>query len=1043
MKNGFVLLLFIFLFSAAKAQDIHSELTALETAFSKGNYREAGGLAEKIYANSISQIKNDTVLVEFLSTAGSSFYQLEDYAKAGKYFREAADQAKTRLGETEYHYSLALFNLASCLKEEGRYAEAEPLYLQSLPVLATAFGQSSLQYTRCFYTLASMYVDMAKYAEAESMCAAAVNFYKTILGETSPDYLGALGTMAVIYQGQAKYEQAEAIFLSLKNYHAAQSSPDQSTLQTLENNLGELYRHMGDYARAEPALEKAVALAGSNPSAAYSLNNLALVQKALGKYNEAEKAYRKALQIYIAQGKREHPDYTNPLNNLGELYRTMGRLQDAVYAFEEVISIRKKTLGTQHANYANALNNLALVEFAIGKYPEAEKHLEECLAIYKTTLGEKDKYYANGLNNLASVYKANGNLLKAEATYQACIRIYKATYGETSDKYGIYLGGLAGTYRQMKRYPEAIALTQQSLAILRNKLGEYHYDHIETEYNLAETYREAGQPAEAEKHYHNAMKGYLLLIEKYFPYLSEKDKTLFYFNVASAFETFNAFVLAQFASNPSGNHKALVNRMYNNRMALKSLLLKESGKMKEAVAFSRDTSVVNDYRQWLAMREQIIRQYRMSEEERTAKNLNLPQLELNANQLEQKITIALGLAKNTNAGITDWTRIKAALQPGEYAVEIIRTEEYTEGKWTDRIQYVALILDHQSTEPKLVMLKPGNELETKAINYYRLTLKGRREDLQSYPAFWAPIKKYLSAAKKVYFSADGVYQQINLYTLFNPVTRTYLIDELAVSMLTNTRDLLDPVTANNNHQAAIFSFPDFGGIPVSPDSLLSRTGFPVLDELPGTKEETDSVKTILTTAHWTVEEKIRKAATEEAIKKIKRPQVLHIATHGFFLKDVKDTLGTVYGIQADIARQHPLLRSGLILAGAAAVASNPNNFTDQDDGILTAYEAAGLDLTGTGLVVLSACETGLGELLNGQGVYGLQRAFLQAGAASVIMSLWKVNDESTKELMIGFYREWLLHPEGNKQEALRKAQRQLREQYAHPFFWGPFVMVGK
>jgi len=1043
MRKSLLLLVFHFLLTGAKSQGIMRELAALDSAFAKGEYRKAGQMADKIHPNAISQIQNDTTLVEFFSTAGSAYYQLEEYSKAGQYFREAAALAKARLGETEYHYSLALFNLASCLKEEGRYAEAEPLYLQSLPVLATAFGQSSLQYTRCFYTLASMYVDMARYAEAESMCAAAVHFYKTILGETSPDYLGAQGTMAVIYQGQARYEQAEAIILSLKNYHTAQASPDLPTLQTLENNLGELYRHMGDYARAEPVLEKAVALAGNNPSAAYSLNNLALVQKALGKYNEAEYAYRKAMQIYISQGKREHPDYTNPLNNLGELYRTMGRLQDAVYAFEEVIAIRKKTLGTKHANYANALNNLALVEFAIGRYPDAEKHLEECLEIYKITLGEKDKFYANCLNNLASVYKANGNLKKAETTYQTCIKIYKATYGETNDKYGIYLGGLAGTYRQMKRYPEAIALTLQSLGILRNKLGEYHYDHIETEYNLAETYREAGQPAEAEKHYQNAMKGYLLLIEKYFPYLSEKDKTLFYFNVANAFETFNAFVLEQWNKNPSGNHSALISRMYNNRIALKSLLLKESGKMKEAVTFSSDTSVINDYQRWLAMREEIIRQYRMSEEERGDKKLNLPQLELNANQLEQKITIALGLAKKANAGLTDWTQIRSALQPGEYAVEIIRTEEYADGKWTNQIRYTALILDRQSTVPRLVPLKPGNELETKAINYYRLNLRGRRDDLQSYHAFWTPIKEYLPGVKKVFFSADGVYQQINLYTLLNPASNKYLIDELAVSMLTNTKDILEPLTENKSHHAAIFSFPDFGGLPPNPDSLVSRSGFPALDELPGTKEETDSVKNILAAQHWTVEEKIRKAATEEAIKKIKRPQVLHIATHGFFLKDVKDTMGTVYGIQADIARQHPLLRSGVILAGAAAVAKNPNDFTNQDDGILTAYEAADLDLSGTGLVVLSACETGLGELLNGQGVYGLQRAFLQAGASSVIMSLWKVNDESTKELMIGFYREWLRHPEGNKQEALRMAQLRLREQYSHPFFWGPFVMVGK
>lgn len=1042
MKKLINLICLLFFAAVVSGQDIKKQLDELDTAYAHGNFKLAQKLAADIYPNQ-KLIKDDTVLVEFLSTCGSIHYKLEDYARAGTFFSEAAEKAKATLGETEYHYSLALFNLASSYKEEGRYAEAEPLYLRSLPVLSTAFGQSSVEYTRCFYTLGSMYVDMGKYAEAESMCAAAVNFYKTILGQTSDDYLGALGTMGVIYQGQAKYDKAEEIFVALLNFHESQPSPEKGAIQTLHNNLGELYRHMGDYEKAETALEKAVALAGNTPAAATSLNNLALVQKTLGKYAEAEASYKKALQIYLSLGKNEHPDYTNPLNNMGELYRIMGRLQDAVYAFEEVISIRKRTLGTNHANYANAVNNLALVEFAIGMYPEAEKHLLECRDIYKQTLGEKDKYYANCLNNLASVYKAQGKLPKAEETYKECLRIFKATYGETSDKYGIYLGGLAGTWRQMKRYNEAIALTLQSLAILKNKLGEYHYDPIETEYNLAETYREAGNRVEAEKHYHNSMKGYLHLIEKYFPYLSEKEKTQFYYNVAHAFETFNSFVIEQRIKNPAGDHAALIARMYNNQVALKSLLLKESEKMREAVAASKDEPIRADYNQWLALRETIVQHYRLSEEDRETKGINLAQLEVNANSLEQKITIALNLGAPLPNKQASWTAIQAALKPGEYAVEVIRTDFYTKGQWTDSIYYTALVVDKTGKAPRFLMLKSGRQLETKNSPAYRIAMKGRQDDLQSYDAFWLPLKKHLANATRVYFSADGVYQQINLYTLKNPVTKQYLIDEINISLVTNTRDILQkrPVVASK--KAAIFSFPDYGSSPVAEEAPMRWTGFPVLDELPGTKSETDSVKKILAAQLWTVEEKIRKEATEDAMKKVQQPQVLHIATHGFFLKDVQDTTGTVYGIQADIAKENPLLRSGVILAGAAAVAKDPGNFVNREDGILTAYEAAGLDLAATDLVVLSACETGLGEILNGQGVYGLQRSFLLAGARAVIMSLWKVDDNSTKELMINFYTEWLKDPAADKQKAMRTAQLKLRDKYKHPFFWGPFVLVGE
>ena len=221
---------------------------------------------------------------------------------------------------------------------------------------------------------------------------------------------------------------------------------------------------------------------------------------------------------------------------------------------------------------------------------------------------------------------------------------------------------------------------------------------------------------------------------------------------------------------------------------------------------------------------------------------------------------------------------------------------------------------------------------------------------------------------------------------------------------------------------------------------LSRYGFTHLPALPGTKIEADSVSQILQKKGWNVTEHLQADATEEALKKIHSPEVLHIATHGFFLADVSLKTETYNGMRADLLQQNPLLRSGLMLAGAASIARDSINYMDSDDGILTAAEAANLQLDKTGLVVLSACETGLGEQHNGQGVYGLQRAFLTAGAETVIMSLWVVDDFATQELMTSFYREWSSGK--NKAEAFRLAQLQIRKKYPSPYYWAAFVMIG-
>jgi len=213
-----------------------------------------------------------------------------------------------------------------------------------------------------------------------------------------------------------------------------------------------------------------------------------------------------------------------------------------------------------------------------------------------------------------------------------------------------------------------------------------------------------------------------------------------------------------------------------------------------------------------------------------------------------------------------------------------------------------------------------------------------------------------------------------------------------------------------------------------------------ISELPGTKKEVENIENILKTAGYKTKTYLELNANEENVKSTSS-EILHIATHGFFLPVIRNPdAEKVLGIETSKAKENPLHRSGILLAGAEDAFAGNSDRQSSNNGVLTAYEAMNMSLENTELVVLSACETGLGDVKVGEGVYGLQRSFLVAGAKSVIMSLWTVSDNATVDLMTNFYKNFSVS--GNKQDAFLKAQKQLKLKYPQPNYWGAFVLMG-
>ncbi|NJL12235.1 MAG: CHAT domain-containing protein [Microscillaceae bacterium] len=939
-----------------------------------------------------------------------------------------------------------------------RYAEALPIAENLSTRLIQKFGEKHLETGLQLGQLAELKLKVGQYQQADSLAQRAAEIIRKELPRRSVERAEAFTRMARIQATIGLYEEAEKLLGQADRIYRKLGLDDFSQRGSSALATAALYLRIGRYAETEEILledlhQKERQFGSDNHLLLFPLTHLGTLALIRGDYAEAEKLGQRAENI----GKKHFGEGNSRLVDTyamrSQFYYTIGDYERAIEYRQKILHIQEKTFGPGHVELGKSLSDLALLRLAENPNNSAQalELLQEAKKIIARSFSEQHPLYAEVLKNEGIVRIASQQYETAFSVLQQANQIWIEKLGERNLSSAEVLSRLGDVYARLKRFDEARSHYQKAEAIYQKILNKEHPDYINTESKLARMYFVSGEKATALKIVENTLSAYLSYIKTYFPSLSEREKAKFWNKIREDFEFFNTLAISMAAEKPE-----LIGQMYDYQLATKALLLNASIKVRKSILSSSDEALKSLFQAWISKKEELNQLLALSAEQLAEEEINPLDLRNEINRLEKEISSrSEAFAESLEEELPTWKEVRKTLDEEEAAVEMIRFRKYVDG-FSEEIYYAALLVSPQTrTAPALVLLENGTELENKYYRYYRNMVRFQREDSYSYEKFWQPIAAALPNAKKIYFSADGVYHQINVLSLRRPDGQ-YVLDVQDVMLVSNTKDLIvnenkqarrqrrRQLRQNLAQKALLFGNPVFyaKNPGYKPDSLAPSETRQLQDHvpaLPGTETEIQTIRQLLIQKGWEVQIFHQQEAEESILKNPESSRVIHIATHGFFKAVLADSLRGLNQAEA-LLRNDPLRQSGVLTKGAGDLLAQNTNHYDREPGILTAYEAMSLNFEDTELVVLSACETGLGQISIGEGVYGLQRAFLVAGAEAVVMSLFKVEDEVTQKLMVAFYENWLAL--GDKRQAFNEAQKRIKAEYPQPSRWGAFVMVG-
>lgn len=1029
-------------------------------------YKEIGDLDETVrLQKEVTNIKKNIYGIDHkeyaYSLANLAYfnYVIGNYEEAIQQGTEAVGIWKEIVGTDDPDYAISLGNLGLCYYEIGNFKEALRLEMEAMNIYKKDKGAEYPYYATSLSRLADYNKELLNLDEAIKLCTETMKIYKRVLGTEHPYYVRSLGSLADYYSIKGNYNEAIRLGIETMNIYKKVYKTDNGEYASLLSNLAGYYQELGNYSATFGLMTEAMEIyervfGKESLNYAISLNNLANFNSKVGNYSEAIRLGIEAMELHKKVIGTEHKLYVTVLTNLGNYYSHVGNYSEAIRFGKEAVEICKRVLGLEHPLYAMSLHNLAFHYSDVGDYHVAVRLGTEAMEIYKRVLGTNHPDYARSLNSLAVFNLELGNNSEAIRLGTESMEIRKRLLGSEHLYYATSLLNNAGYYAVCGQYDEAIRLGTEAMEIFKKNIGIEHPYYTALLCHLARYYVELDDYYKAYNFLLFGLRNSQSFVLKNFSELSSRlQDNMWTYKYAYRFNSLLPYIVTKYQTKQS------ISELYDKTcLFAKGVLLNTEIELRKLILESGDSVIIEKYN---VLSSNIDLYNKLLEKPIKERFMNADSLNRVIEQEEMELARESKAFGDYTHNLTiSWKDVQSKLSENDIAVEFINFPILK----TDSTLYVALTLKKDYDSPHMVTLFEGNQLKAMPEKvYYTQT------DLSD--IIWKPLEEELKGVNNIYFAPSGELHRIGIEYL--PINDTVKVcDVYKLHRMSSTRQLVviqDDVKGKHNilyggidyDKKTIKIVTDSSYIKESVyrnavayranvDSLSLRNTF---DYLEGTKKEADMIAEDMEQHRVPYIYYSGTDGTEESFKKLggMRPNVIHIATHGFYFteEEAEKSLFTRHEMEllTDLqagknVEQKPMTRSGLLFSGCNRTVRHEEVPDEEEDGILTAQEISTLDLRGLDLVVLSACQTGLGDIISGEGVFGLQRGFKKAGARTIIMSLWNVNDDSTMKMMTSFYHHYL---DGmSKEEAFHAAQNELRKniptQQERPD-WAAFIML--
>ena len=1027
---------------------------------SKGDFKKALPLLERALA-----IKEQTFgqehpgIARGLNNLGALYQLMGNYAQALPLYERTLAVFEKAFGPEHPEVAKSLDRLGSIYIRLGEYEKAEPVYKRALSLSEKSFGPEHSSVSKILYHLGALYEKTGDYDKALPFYQRALNIEEKTVGAEHPDLIKSLNRLGALYEKKGLLEKAVPFFQRaiqiweqtlggeflgmtsglleedppMSNEVVAEKSQGASLAEQKDDvtkrsekrseeplpldtaktliNQAHLYKNKGEYRKAVALYKKAVGikekiLGLQDLEIAQDLNYLGSTYENMGDYAKALPLYMRALGIQEKKLGRDHPEVEQSLMSLGYFYYILGADTNLVSLYDRLLKIWDKTLDVEPQSVSGGLQSSHY--FYYGRpLPLYEQSLE----VEKKGSKEGPPEVVKDLNNLAFFYKKNKNYEKALLFYEKGLVVVQKILGEEHFEVARQLSDLGALYRRMGMYTKAISCFEQAVQIWEKIFGPQHPAVVESLNRLGYLYMDMGDKEKALEVAENAQKAEFKMLSTILSFASEKRRLAYQGKL-------NPYTLVATLDDPQ---KILLAILRNKGVVFDSLV--KDIRIAAASRAVQHRALVEDRRR---VKDELIQwifevpknaNTQGEEREETIRELS-ERIEEIESQLARYVRTDRQGLQSLEVTIKE---VRKTLPKRTVLIEFIRYWHYL-GEETLEARYGAVVLPPAGNP---VWVSIGNAMDVdQNIEKYEEFVQSKWADEKSfsdhlevlYNQIWVPLEAvFPQGTKAAIISPDSRLNFLSFVTLGTP-ERRFLGEKYKISYVSSGRDLLreeSKESDESDEKMVVFADPKFS------DKRNPLSTGETFDPLPGAAKEAKMLKNLGEDYRWRCALFMGEDASEMQLRKIRSPRILHLATHGFFRGDSIEEEETFLGIKLirderewagdlkGVLAANPRHQGGVALAGAQATLNRWRKgepLPIRNDGIVTAQEISLLNLKDTWLVVLSACNTGLGEVKSGEDVLGLRRGFAQAGAQNLLMTLWKVSDEeTTPEIMRDFY----------------------------------------